>query len=131
MRLLKRNLTEFEYLPATGKETDLNSDGEHTGEFYPEYGDPKVYTGNISAPNGDTNQTFYGEDVRYTHTLVMDRPNVGIKEGGAILWKGDMYDIQAIRPSLNVLNVALRKQTVNHAPVQVTQNITGQTGGGD
>ena len=114
MKLLKRNCTEFEYLPYTGMETDLNDDGEHTGEFQPEYGDPIPYIGNISSPSGNTTQTFYGTDVRYTHVLVMDRPDVDINEYGLIRWKGELYDIRAVRPSLNVLSVALRKQTVAH-----------------
>ena len=115
MRLLVRNTTEFEYLPNPGTESDLNDDGEHTGEFYPDYGNPVTYRGNISSPNGNTNQTFYGEDIRYTHTLLMDKPDADINEYGVIRWKGELYDIAAIRPSLNVLSIALRKQTVDHA----------------
>lgn len=52
MRLLRRNTTKFEYLPYTGLETDLNEDGEHTGDFRPELGEPKEYRGNISTPSG-------------------------------------------------------------------------------
>lgn len=129
MRNLRRNETEFEYLPPTGNETDLNADMEHTGDFRSDYGDPEVYRGNISAPSGKASQTFYGEDIRYTHTLVMDQPDVRIKEGGLIRWKGDLYDIQAVRPSLNVLNAALKKQTADNAPQQSTQSVQGQTGG--
>ena len=111
MRLLKRNKTEFEYLPNDGTETDVNEDGEHTGEFHPVYGEPVIYKGNISAPSGQVQHQFYGEDIRYTHTLLMDDPNAEINEHGLIRWKGELYDIQAVRPSLNVLSIALRKQT--------------------
>jgi len=114
MRLLRRNTTTFEYLPYTGLETDLNEDGEHTGDFRPELGDPVEYRGNISAPNGQTQQQFYGADIRYTHTLVMDRTDVAIDEYGCIRWKGELYDIAAVRPSINFLSIALRKQTGNH-----------------
>jgi len=116
MRCLKRNMTKFEYLPYEGTDTDLNDDGEHTGEFHREYGygEPVEYEGNISSPSGRVNQTFYGDDVRYTHTLVMDNPNAGINEHGVIRWKGDLYDIKAVKPSLNALSVALQKQTVAH-----------------
>lgn len=114
MRLLKRNTTEFEYLPYTGVETDLNEDGEHTGEFHPEYGTPIPMRGNISTPNGQTSNQFYGEDIRYTHTLVMDHPNPGIDEYGKIRWKGEDYEIRAVRPSINSVSIALRKCTVNH-----------------
>ena len=117
MKCLKRNMTDFEYLPWDGTESDLNKDGEHTGEFHHVYGDPVSYKGNISSPSGKMNQTFYGEDIRYTHTLVIDNPNADINEYGKIRWKGCLYDIQAVRPSLNVLSVALRKQTaVNDDP---------------
>ena len=115
MRCLRRNMTDFEYIPSDGLLTDLNDDGEHTGEFHPSYGRPIPYRGNISSPSGHTVQQFYGEEIRYTHTLVMDDPNADIRETGVIRWKGELYDITAVRPSLNVLNVALRKQTVNHA----------------
>ena len=113
MKCLKRNMTDFEYLPYDGVETDLNEDGEHTGEYHREYGEPVPYKGNISIPSGRWNQTFYGEDIRYTHTLVMDNPNVEINEYGLIRWKGELYDIQAVRPSLNSVNIALKKQTVD------------------
>lgn len=111
MKLLRRNTTEFEYLPYTGSESDVNSDGDHTGEFHPVYDDPITLRGNISTPSGHTLHQFYGEEVRYTHTLVMDNPNAPIDEYGMIRWKGDLYEISAVRPSLNALSVALRKCT--------------------
>lgn len=115
MRLLKRNVTEFEYLPYNGTDTDLNEYGEHTGELHHEYDTSITYKGNISSPSGNVNQTFYGQDIRYTHTLVMDDPNVDINENGTIRWNGKMYDIVAVRPSLNVLSIALRRQTIDNA----------------
>ena len=115
MKLLYRNTKEFEYLPYMGQETDLNEYGEHTGEFHPEYGDPVTYRGNISSPSGQTTQQFYGMDIRYTHVLVMDNPKADIRETGLVRWKDELYDIKAVKPSLNALSIALRKQTVNHA----------------
>lgn len=128
MKLLKRNMTEFEYLPLTGEETDLNSDGEHTGEFHPEYGEPILYKGNISSPSGHTVQQFYGEDIRYTHTLLMDKPNVDIKEHGMIRWKDNLYEITAVRPSLNVMSVALR-QITGTVEEEFPEEYTGNPGG--
>ena len=114
MRLLKRNLTKFEYLPYTGVETDLNDENEHTGDFKPVYGDPVSYKGNISIPSGQTNLTFYGLEGRYTHTLVMDDPDADIREGGVVRWKDHSYDVIAVRPSINVLSIALRRQTEDY-----------------
>ena len=114
MRLLKRNLTKFEYLPYTGVETDLNDENEHTGDFKPVCGDPVSYKGNISIPSGQTNLTFYGLEGRYTHTLVMDDPDADIREGGVVRWKDHSYDVIAVRPSINVLSVALRRQTEDY-----------------
>lgn len=111
MKCLKRNMTEFEYLPYTGTDTDLNGNGEHTGEFHHEYGNPVAYKGNISSPSGQTNNAFYGTDIRYTHTLVMEDPSVNIDEYGMVRWKGELYDVQAVRPSLNSVSIALRKRT--------------------
>ena len=115
MRNLKRNEKPFEYLPWTGAESDLNSNGEHTGEFYPVYGDPVPYRGNISMPSGQAIQTFYGLDARYTHVLVLHEPDADIREQGQIRYNGRLYDITAVRPSLNVLSVALRQKTEDHA----------------
>lgn len=125
MKCLERNKTEFEYLPYSGVESDLNEYGEHTGEFHREYGNAVKMKGNISAPSGRVNQTFYGDDIRYTHTLVMDDPNVGIKESGLIRWKGDLYKIQAARPSLNVISFALHRQTSDYAEADEEEDDAG------
>lgn len=117
MKLLRRNTTEFEYLAYTGLETDVNADGEHTGDFRPELASPVICRGNISAPGGNAVQTFYGVDARYTHVLVMDRPDFPMDVTGRIRWRGNEYEILAVRPSLNVLNAALRKVTDNHGTV--------------
>lgn len=111
MKLLKRNLTEFEYLPYMG-ESDIDPEtGLHTGDPVPQYGDPIPLEGNVSIPSQLVNPTFYGEDIRYTHTLIMEPPETEIDEYGLILWKGDLYEIRAVRPSMNFLAMALRKQT--------------------
>lgn len=112
---LRRNETDFEYLPPDGEGTDLNEDGEHTGEFDPQHSEPVPCRGNISMPNGFISQNFFGTDTRYTHVLVMDDPDADISELGMIRWKGDLYAIKAVRPSLNSLSAALQKKTVNNA----------------
>lgn len=115
MKLLKRNLTEFEYLARAG-ETDIDPEtGLHTGEPVQTFEEPVWYEGNLSAASLLANQTFYGEDIRYTHVLLMDDPDAEIDEYGVIRIDGDLYDIRAIRKSQNVLNIALRKQTKDHA----------------
>lgn len=115
MRCLKRNETEFEYLPYEGIQEGVDDDGDYTGENVATYGDPIPYRGNISTPSGRVNQTFYGEDIRYSHTLVMCKPDADINEYGLILWKGETYTIEAVRPSINAISLALRKQTTDHA----------------
>ena len=130
MKCLKRNMTDFEYLPYDGTETDLNDDGDHTGEFHRAYGTPVPYKGNISTPSGKVNQTFYGDDIRYTHTLVMDTPDVDIHEGGLICWKGNLYDIQAVRPSLNAVSIALKRQTKEYDDPYIPEN-DGEGGEGE
>lgn len=120
MKCLKRNMTEFEYLPSDGVDTDLNKDGEHTGEYHKQDGAAVPYKGNISIPVGKESQTFYGEDIRYTHTLVMDNPNAEIDEYGMIRWKDNLYEVQAVRRSMNSLSAALRRVTAN--------NVQGETG---
>lgn len=115
MKCLKRNKQNFEYLPYTGMDGDLNEYGEHTGEYEELHeGEPIPMKGNISVPSGRVNQTLYGQDIRYTHVLVMEGPDTIINEYGKIRFKGDMYDVQAVRPSLNFVSIALRKQTGNY-----------------
>lgn len=109
MKQLRRNTTPFEYLRHTGQESDLNRDGEHTGEYHPIYSKPIAYRGSISSPSGHTIHQFYGEDIRYTHTLVMDKPDVDIDEQGLIRWKGHLFEITAVRPSLNAISIALKR----------------------
>ena len=125
MKLLLRNTRQFEYLPYGGVESDLNADGEHTGEFHPSYGDPETYRGNISSPSGQTTHTFYGEDIRYTHTLVMDR-DVGIREQGIVRWNGQLYEVTAVRPSLNGVSIALRQMTADEGKPYVPDAEDGE-----
>lgn len=124
MKLLRRNTMKFKYYPHLG-DTDFDDDYTPTGEFHPTYGQPVTYRGNISAPSGKTEQTFFGEDIRYTHVLLMDDLNADIREEGIIAWdvqeravgsdtlytKEIVCDIEAVRPSLNVLCVALRRRS--------------------
>lgn len=114
MRLLVRNKTEFEYYAYTGLDSDEDENGLHTGVWKPVYADPVTYKGNISAPSGAAIQAFDGIDVRYSHVLLMDDPKIDIKETGKIKWKNHMYEVTAVRPSLNVLSVALLAETVDN-----------------
>ena len=41
----------------------------------------------------------------------MDKPDADIKEAGLIEWQGVLYEITAVRKSLNVLSVAMRQRT--------------------
>ena len=116
MILLKRNLKEMEYIPYEG-ESDIDPDtGRHTGEPIPTYGEPIPFSGNISTPSQYVNPTFYGEDIRYTHTLIMEPTDeFMVNEYGLIRYNDAIYEIRAVRESLNYLELALKKQTVNHA----------------
>lgn len=111
MRLQRINMTEFSYRALTGTAEKLTETGRHTGIPEPQYGDGVSYEGNISIPYGYAAQTWFGLDTRYTHVLVMEDPDADIKEGGLIEWKGNTYDITAVRPSINQLAVALKKRT--------------------
>jgi len=131
MKLLRRNTTVFGYRAYTG-ETEVLSDGMHTGNYQPAYSDAVEYRGNISSPSGHIADQLFGIDTKYTHILLMDKPNVDIREEGLVEWKGDTYEIRAVRPSLNVLAVALKKRTGNAAPpVDDTTNSTGTGTDGD
>lgn len=117
MRLLRRNTSEFTYRPYTG-ETETMVDGTiHTGEYKAGYGTPVKYRGNISTPSGYATDNLFGKDTRYTHVLLMNNPQTAIDEYGLIEWRGETYEVNAVRKSLNVLAAALRKKTRNNAPV--------------
>ena len=129
MKLLKRNTDEFRYYKHSGLLTDIDEDGMHTGEFRPVYADPVTYRGNISSPSGSAVQAFDGLEIRYTHTLLMDKPDVDIEETGEIEWKGKRYDIKAVRPSLNSVLIALQEKL--REPDSVPYDPGGEGGGGD
>lgn len=114
MKLLKRNTTPFEYRAFAGEKEELR-DGHHTGNMKPCYADPVLYRGNISAPSGFATDNLFGLNTQYTHVLLMENPDADISENGLIDWKGAVYEVKAVRPSLNVLAVALKKRTVNNA----------------
>lgn len=114
MKLLRRNTVLFRYRARTGEEETLK-DGLHAGNYSPTYGDPVRYRGNISAPSGFATDNLFGVNTQYTHVLLMDDPKAKIAEDGLIYWNGDVYEVQAVRPSINVLAVALKKRTVNNA----------------
>lgn len=133
MRMLKRNTVQFEYKAYLGKEEVLRN-GRHTGNTVPVYDDPVVYRGDISVPSGAVTDNLFGINIQYTHVLLMDTPGADIREEGLIVWNDCEYDVMAVRPSFNVLAVALRKRTVNHAPEDWRPTgLTGATGetGGD
>lgn len=114
MKLLKRNTRPFLYRAFAGEEEELRN-GLHTGNMKPRYDDPVLYRGNISAPSGFATDNLFGVNTQYTHVLVMDNPQADISEDGLIDWQGAVYEVKAVRPSLNVLAVALKKRTVNNA----------------
>ena len=130
MRLLRRNTTEFEYRAYQG-ETETIENGMHTGNYTPTYAAAVKYRGNISAPSGFVTDNLFGINTRYTHVLLMDKPDADISEDGLIDWNGSTYEIRAVRPSINVLAVALRKRTENHQTVAETptqsEEGTGET----
>lgn len=114
MKLLRRNTTVFQYRAfVRGDETLRN--GLHSGNYKPVYAEPVEYRGHISHQHGNASAQYFGIETKYTHTLLMDNPNADIKEYGLIDWQGDTYEIIAIHRSLNVLSIALRKRTANHA----------------
>lgn len=115
MRLLRRNTVAFEYWRLTGKEDRLVN-GLHTGNIKPVYDDPVRYRGHISAPSGFATDNLFGVNTQYTHVLLTDRPDADIQEDGIVTWKDNVYAVKAVRPTMNVLAVALQRLTKNHAP---------------
>lgn len=118
MKCLKRNQKRLEYLPYAGAGSDIDENGDHTGDYSDSkilYGTPIPFRGNISSPSGQTNQTFYGKNISYTHVLVINKPVFDLNEYGLIRWNGKLYDIKAVYPSMNSVSVALKQQTANLA----------------
>lgn len=114
MRLLRRNTTPFQYRAYLGEQEVLRN-GHHTGNYEPTYAAAVTYRGNISAPSGFATDNLFGVNTQYTHVLLLDKPDADISEDGLIDWNGAVYEVKAVRPSLNVLAVALKKRTVNNA----------------
>lgn len=115
MRLLRRNTTAFQYRAYSG-ETETMVDGRHTGIYVPTYATAVEYRGTISVPTGFASNQLFGIDTEYSHVLLMDNPSTPVTEAGLIDWRGETYEIKAVKPSLNVLSIALKKRTTNNAP---------------
>lgn len=113
MRLQKRNTTVFDYRAYLG-EREIIRNGLHSGNSESVYDSPVQKHGSISSPSGFATNQLFGIDTKYTHVLLMDWVDPDIVENGLIDWKGAVYEITAVRPSLNVLAVALKKRTVNN-----------------
>lgn len=111
MRNLVRNEKAFTYKAFKSK-TEILKDGKRTGKFTLEYKEPEEYYGNISAPSGQASQEWFGIDKNYTHVLIMHNPELDIREDGLIECEGKTYEVKAVRPSLNVLAVALKECNV-------------------
>ena len=130
MKTLKRNQRDFEYIPLLSVGTDVNGDGDHTGDYSePTYGTPIWYAGNISVPSGQSVHTFYGEDIRYTHVLVMDKPEEEFNEYGLVRFEGKMYEIKAVRPTINSFSAALRQMTPDEEVIIPEETVGGDTDG--
>lgn len=112
MKLLKRNTTPFLYMAYLGK-TEVLEDGRHTGDYTPSYGDPIQYRGNISPAVGFASDNYFGVGTQYTHILLLDNPKVDITEDGLVVWNDAEYEVKAVRPSINVMAIGLKKRTVN------------------
>ena len=113
MRLLRRNTTRFEYYKNLGEQEVL--DGTlHTGQWAVQYSGPVRYRGHISVPSGLVSDNLFGVGTPYTHILLMDNTKADITEDGIISWRGNEYEITAVRPSINVLAVALKRCTKSH-----------------
>ena len=108
MRLLRRDTTLFELHAYDGKQEILD-DGRHTGRYEVAYKDPVIMRGNISVPSGYVQDRWFGIETDYTHVLLMHDANVGIHEAARIVWKGDTFEIQAVKPTKTVLAVALKR----------------------
>ena len=118
MRLLRRDTVEFVYKPLSA-EVETQTDERHTGNYEPTYGYSVTYRGNISIPTGFASDNLFGQNIQYSHVLLMDNTKADIQEDGIIEWRGEVYEIRAVRPSHNFLSIALKKKTANHALLPV------------
>lgn len=105
-------MVDFVYKPFLSK-NEILKDGRKTGNYDLVYGTPVEYEGNIAPPSAFATNQLFGVETKYTHVLLMDDPDADIQEDGLIECKGKTYEIKAVRPSLNVLAVALKQRTEN------------------
>ena len=117
MRLLKRNCSEAVYWPYESTEEHRNAYGQRTGENFVNYGNAVFLERvNFSIPNGHASQELFGKDTPYTHVMLVD-DDVVIEEHGLIMHNERMYEITAVRKSLNVLSVALKRTFISQPPI--------------
>jgi len=111
MRTLRRNTVLFTYRPYEGKAYRENSDGRKTGTLNPVYGPGTTCRGNLAPATGFAANNWFGVNTRYTHIVLMDDSTADIRETGRIDYGGAEYEITAVRKSVNVLALALRRLT--------------------
>ena len=111
MKMLRRNCVKFTYEKNLGMSDYDPIAGEYTGEHTVRYDEPVTYYGNISTATGYAQITMFGVNPDYTHVILLDDPKADIQETGLIRYNGEAYEVMAVRPSLNVLALAVKRMT--------------------
>lgn len=113
MKLLRRNLQRFSFQPYIGKVEIMTDDGQHTGEYEIQYGDPIECVGNIGAYTGGATTRQFGLSVDYDAVIIVEDKNLEINELDLVTVGKFSYRVKRISPTLNHLSIALSRVETN------------------
>ena len=101
MRCLNRNKRTIYYALYSGKEAIKDTSGNRPGEWKITYSTPVQMEANVSAAKGTATLGWFGINMDYTKTIVVDDANCPISET-TILWIDTMPALSATGATVTV-----------------------------
>lgn len=124
MKSLERNKTKFYYCLYKGKREFKDENGDYTGEYVLEYGEPIECFANISASVGSAQSEQFGNFEGYDKVISASDINIPIDENTVLFIEKDPefdkdgnplynYIVKKVAKSLNAVSYAVTKVVVS------------------
>lgn len=127
MRILNRNKVRIYYANYLYNFPLTDENGRRTGEYQVLYSSPTEVSANVSAARGEVTTRQFGEDTSYDRIIVLDSPELPIKET-SVFWIDTSpviaddgttstphdYIVKQVAVSLNSISIAVSKVNVTH-----------------
>ena len=117
MRTLDRNKRKFYYCLHQAKEKIYDEDHNFTGDYTPEYAEPVMVKGNISAASGMTDTEQFGNDISYDKTIALQGTDWPIDESTVLIIDAEPEYVEGIP---NYDYIIMRKAvSLNHTVLAI------------